>query len=210
MFKNIIFDFDGTLANTVSSTLDAFRQTFNEFGIFYDETKFNKRLFITPRAEYDKIVNETIPADIYDSVFDRYRKLRNENFRTEAYVYLGIENLLKRLKFNEHNLFIATNSSRSSFSEKLAILFNEIDFNDFRASQGTKPEMVEDLIKTHNLDKSKTVIVGDGAGDINAGKLVGIKTIAVAWGYDDNKDLLKNSADFYVETPEELENLLKI
>jgi len=209
MFENIIFDFDGTLANTVSSTLNALKKAFYEFDIFCDETKLNERLFVIPRKEVDRLVTANIPSDKLDLVLSRYRALRDENLAIEAHVYPGIKDLLEKLKSNKRRLFIATNSSKNGFSKKLEILFKEIDFDDFRASDGTKPEMVENLISTHDLDKSKTVMVGDGLGDITAGQAVGIKTIAVAWGYEEDKALLKDSADFYVETVEELQSLIK-
>jgi phosphoglycolate phosphatase-like HAD superfamily hydrolase len=210
MFKNIIFDFDGTLANTISATLNALKQAFQELDIFYDDTKLNERLFVMPSAQYSKLVSESIPANKLDAVLSRYRALKNENFKTDTNIrtYPGIENLLKKLKANRHNLFVATNGSKDTFFTLIKFLFNENPFEDFRAAEGTKSEMVEHLIEIHNLDRSKTVIVGDGLGDINAGKSAGIKTIAVDWGYEEDKTLLKDSANFYAETTEELESFL--
>lgn len=208
MFENVIFDFDGTLANTVSASLNALRQTFREFDVLYDETKLNKRLFVIPLVEYYKLISENVPEDKWDAVLFRYRELRNKNIEAEAYAYPHMEGLLKRLKANRCNLFIATNSSKNTFARVLDLLFKDNLFDDFRAAEGTKPEMVENLIKTHNLDKSKTVMIGDGLGDIAAGNSAGIKTIAVGWGYEEDKELLKNAADFYVETVEELSSIL--
>ncbi|MCL2017613.1 MAG: HAD family hydrolase [Alphaproteobacteria bacterium] len=209
MFENIIFDFDGTLADTVQSFLKAMRQVFQELDIFYDETIFNERIFVVPVSELNQHLANSIPSDKMDSALLRFRVLRSDSIDKEDRVYPGIENLLKELKSSGRKLFIATNSSKDSFAKKLELFFKESPFDDTRAQTGTKLEMIADLIAVHNLDKSKTVMVGDGLGDIIAGNTAKIKTIAVAYGYEPDKLALKSTADFYVETVGELGECLK-
>ncbi|MDR2933888.1 MAG: HAD family hydrolase [Rickettsiales bacterium] len=207
MYKNIIFDFDGTLVNTVGPILLSLKQAFAEHDIFFDETIFNESLFVMPRSEVDKTYQRNVPKDKVDSVLKRYTELQPDKIKTGAFIYPGVENMLKKLKESK-KIFIATNSHRDRFQAKFNMLFKENLFDDFRAGVGTKSEMVADLIAMHELDKLQTVMVGDGLGDIAAGHDSGIKTIACGYGYEKDKSALKNASDFYVESVSELSKFL--
>jgi len=54
-----------------------------------------------------------------------------------------------------------------------------------------------------------TYYIGDTAGDIKEGKAVGVKTIAVTWGWHKKDRLAEAGADFLVEHPEELLEILQ-
>ena len=57
--------------------------------------------------------------------------------------------------------------------------------------------------------KDQSVIVGDTKFDLIGGKTVGIKTIAVTWGFGTNETLLAENPDFLTETPQKLWDILK-
>lgn len=52
-------------------------------------------------------------------------------------------------------------------------------------------------------------MVGDTKFDLIGGKTVGIKTIAVTWGFGTNETLLAENPDFVAETTQELWDILK-
>ncbi len=64
------------------------------------------------------------------------------------------------------------------------------------------------LLKIKHL-KTSPVIVGDTKFDLIGGKTVGIKTIAVTWGFGTNETLLAENPDFVAETTQELWDILK-
>jgi phosphoglycolate phosphatase len=58
----------------------------------------------------------------------------------------------------------------------------------------TKKDMLVDIISKYNLNKERTVMIGDAATDMIAAKQSGIKGIGVLWGYgSDKKPLIENS-----------------
>ncbi len=52
-----------------------------------------------------------------------------------------------------------------------------------------KENEIKNLLKNFSFDKEETAYVGDMSYDIKVGKKVGVKTIAVCWGYENEKKL---------------------
>jgi len=71
-----------------------------------------------------------------------------------------------------------------------------------------KDRTISKIIKDMKLEKSKVYFVGDEVRDIEAGKKVGIKTIAVSWGYNTKDALDKEHPDHLIDSPLELENIV--
>ena len=70
----------------------------------------------------------------------------------------------------------------------------------------SKSEMITDILLKYNLSKNKTAMIGDALSDINAAKQVGVYSVAVLWGYGNDKTALKSNADICIE----LDDLTKI
>ena len=60
----------------------------------------------------------------------------------------------------------------------------------------TKTDMLQNLIAGFDLDKARTVMIGDAVSDITAAHAAGIRGIAVLWGYELDKERLSSEADF--------------
>ncbi|MDR1337419.1 MAG: HAD family hydrolase [Rickettsiales bacterium] len=205
--KNIIFDFDGTLGDTVAPSLNSMKTALVESKANYDASKLNADLMVMSTDEI--IATLKVSGDVR-AIFKRFIQIRMQN--TEGtYLYPGIKKLLNDLK-NGKQLFIATNNFTPIIDMTLKMLdidiFNDIRTSDYKGAQMSKNQMVADLVTQYKLPLSETVMIGDGMADIVAGKNAGIKTIAVDWGYDSDKKALKQYADFYVKTATELKSIL--
>lgn len=72
-----------------------------------------------------------------------------------------------------------------------------------------KADILQHAITENQAPKDQSVIVGDTKFDLIGGKTVGIKTIAVTWGFGANETLLTENPDFVAETTQELWDILK-
>lgn len=72
-----------------------------------------------------------------------------------------------------------------------------------------KADVLQRAITENQAPKEQSVIVGDTKFDLIGGKTVGIKTIAVTWGFGANETLLAENPDFLTETPQKLWDILK-
>ena len=65
------------------------------------------------------------------------------------------------------------------------------------------------LIKEYKLNLEEVIYIGDEDRDIIAAKRVGVKVIAVTWGYNSKEKLMKEKPDCLVSSPKELEKIFK-
>ena len=74
---------------------------------------------------------------------------------------------------------------------------------------GLKPEpgMLLKVIKTLNVHKDRTVLVGDSTNDINGGHNAGIRVCAVGYGMGNREKMAACQPDWFIETPEDLMEL---
>lgn len=117
--------------------------------------------------------------------------------------------ILKLLKENGCHLGIVTTNIEENVRKFLHA--NNLDLFDFFYTAKKvfgKDRTISKIIKKMNIEKSTVYFVGDEVRDIEAGKKVGIKTIAVSWGYNTRDALGKEHPDYLVDSPAELEKII--
>ena len=67
-----------------------------------------------------------------------------------------------------------------------------------------KEEGLKKILKDIKIDENDAVYFGDESRDIIAAKKVGIKTVAVTWGFEGSTPLSATNPDFLINKPEEL------
>ncbi len=67
-----------------------------------------------------------------------------------------------------------------------------------------KADVLQRAITENQAPKDQSVIVGDTKFDLIGGKTVGIKTIAVSWGFGRNETLLAENPDFIADNTQEI------
>ena len=67
--------------------------------------------------------------------------------------------------------------------------------------------MLLKVIKTLNVHKDRTVLVGDSTNDINGGHNAGIRVCAVGYGMGNREKMAACQPDWFIETPEDLMEL---
>jgi phosphoglycolate phosphatase len=71
----------------------------------------------------------------------------------------------------------------------------------------SKEEKILHALNCFQMGKDRTFYVGDTVGDIKEGRLAGVKTIAVTWGWHSKEKLETASPDYLIETPDDLLNI---
>ena len=64
-------------------------------------------------------------------------------------------------------------------------------------------------MEKHNLKPQEIIYVGDEVRDIQACKKIGVKIIAVSWGYNSKEILDREKPDYLVNKPIEIPKILK-
>jgi phosphoglycolate phosphatase-like HAD superfamily hydrolase len=198
----ILFDFDGTIADTYDLALSIGKKISASLhlGAMSEEEVVhfrNKPLRDAVRAL--KVPLHKIPALVL-----RIRQEIHEHI-DEIRPFDGIPELIAELRSRCELLGIVTSNSEENvtrFLKKFKMDFFKI--GAYSTSIFGKASKLRGLIHKHGLDKGLVLYVGDTADDIDACKKAGIKIAAVTWGYNTRDVLSAGRPDFLCDRPEEL------
>jgi len=199
MIKVVVFDFDGTIADTFPIVLKNMNKLSDKLGL--------KKIKYTPKLR-DKSARELI-KDLGISSFKlpRYIKKLKELMKPElgkAKIFRGIKTVLASLH-KRYKIGILTTNSEGTVKEVLKRnKINSVDFIFSDSSVFGKHKKLKKLMRRYKLKKAEIVYVGDEIRDIEACKKINVKIIAVGWGYNSKKALKKYEPDKLVEKPGEL------
>ena len=207
MLKHVIFDFDGTIVNSISLVIKIGNQLALKYGfseITEEDIKALKYLSIEERLKKYGIKLYKLPGLVVE--FNKnYR-----NFVRTLELIDGIENLIISLKDEKLNLGIVSSNAVNNISE---FLKNSklSSFDNIYSSKGLfgKHSSIKSYLKRYNINEDDVVYIGDELRDINACKRAGIRIISVTWGFDPVELLLKGYPDFIANSPDEVLNYIK-
>ncbi|HEY5667750.1 MAG TPA: HAD-IA family hydrolase [Candidatus Saccharimonadales bacterium] len=198
--KTIIFDFDGTIADSFEVALDiAYKVT----KIPRDSDEEIERLRHMPLA---KIVRELhIPLHRVPRLVIVGRQKMHERLG-EVRVFPGIATTLKKLHDDGNRLLVISSNSEQNVrsflrTHDLEQYFSEVHGN---ASALNKGASLKKVIRKDKIDTKTCFYVGDEVRDIAAASKAGIEPVSVTWGYQAPEALAQYHPFALVKKPEEL------
>jgi phosphoglycolate phosphatase len=210
MLKLLIFDLDGTLADTSQDITNALNHAMKPFGTrtySVDETK------AMVGSGISRLVESLVPVQT-DQVKDTEAKKRavarflehyDHHLTDNTLLYTGVKETLSRL--GTYKKAVLSNK-REKYSrdllETLGILnyFDLVWGSDSVREKKPSPVPILDLMNEFGVSKGETAIIGDSNYDIEAGMAAEIKTIGVTYGFR-SREFLKD-ADTIVDRFEDL------
>ncbi len=196
MFKEIIFDFDGTIADSFGAMMEIFEEHKKEFGF---EKFGEKELKIYKEQGVAELIKKrNISVWKILKILKMGKKLMNQKIKSVE-PFEGTKEMLMELKKRGLTLGIISTNSEENIKEFLKK--NKIEMFDYVVGKGSlfgKTRVIKNILKTRKLNKDQVLYVGDEVRDIEACKKIGIKIAAVTWGFSDEKLLAKNKPDFLI------------
>lgn len=172
LFKNYIWDFDGTQVDTYPATIRSIMTTMEKYDIFLDYDFIYKKAKITLSEVFDYIIEKHgFDDSIVNEIIDDFSKLDP----SDRIPYENILNVLKKISENCGSNFLVTHRDLKSTIEilehyEMKKYFKKIITSDDGFKLKPNPESFNFLIKMYSLDKNITVAVGDRKLDIGAAK----------------------------------------
>lgn len=206
--QTVIFDFDGTIADTLGSVVDIINMTSDEFGC----KKITPSDLEQIRGKRPREMMRHIGISMFKLPFV-VKKIRREinNKIAELKPVTELRPHLLKLKQNGFQLGIVTSNIESNVQKFLQA--NNLDLFDFFYSGKSifgKEKIINKILHDKHLSKDKVYFVGDEVRDIEAGKKSKVITVAVTWGYNSAEILEKERPDYIVSSPAEFEKILRI
>lgn len=201
--KVIIFDFDGTLADTLDAVVRITNRLAVEFG--YKPTAPEELAKIRNLSSREIIKQSGISIFKIPFLLNKLKTaLRNEIQYLNT--ISGIKEALTTLKNQGNKLGILTSNSAENVSIFLA-KHEMQDLFDFVYSENklfSKHKVIRKFMHRNSLTPEEVIYVGDETRDIEASKKIAIKVIAVSWGFNSGEALAKSKPDFLIHQPSEL------
>ena len=211
--KLIIFDFDGTLADTRQLIVETMQQTIGELGLTPCTDEQCASMIGLPLKQ---AFIELIPMsdEMGDRCVDTYRRIFNEN--NALYVIPTFPNVIDtlfRLSAEGYILTIASSRSRKSLLDfvhtmHLEEIFSYILGADDVILSKPHPEPVLRTLEAFDCSPEEALVVGDMKYDIEMGRRAGTRTCGVTYGNGSPQDLREAGADFIVNNFEEILTLI--
>lgn len=211
MIKAAIFDFDGTLSNTIYSIQHFANATLEKYGLKTADTEDFKK-FVGDGAKtlimrLLKNAGEHDSGELLEKVLKEYNESYDNNPLYLVRPYDGICEMLNVLADMNVKTAVISNKPHNTVCKIAAEIFGGFKFNAVYGQRDgipVKPDPtgVNMLIEELGVTKDECIYVGDTSTDMQTGINAGIFKIGVLWGFRDADDL--KDADIIVENPSEI------
>ncbi|BAY45113.1 phosphoglycolate phosphatase [Scytonema sp. HK-05] len=206
--KVIIFDFDGTIADTVDALVgiaNGLAQKFGYIPITQEELALLRNLNSREIIKYSGISILKIPFLVKKVKSELKSKIK------ELKPISGIKEALVVLNNKGYRLGIITSNSQDNVTDFLKVndLENLFDFVYSGVTIFGKTTIINNVLKQKQIKPQEVIYVGDETRDIEASKKANIKVIAVTWGFNSQEVLAKQNPDFLIHEPYELLEVIK-
>lgn len=211
MYKCMVFDLDGTVADTLTTISYYGNTSLEKFGLeTIDKEKYKKlvgngyinlirNMLLEIGKEGDPVFDELAPF-----YHDEYEK--DSTYLTKAYE--GIPELLKALKEKGFKLAVFSNKPHGATEKVVGELFGDMFDICYGAREGfplkPDPSVLFEILESFDAKPSECIYVGDTSTDMKTGKNAGAFTVGVLWGFRDRDELEKTGADLIVSHPDEI------
>lgn len=200
--KVLLFDFDGTVADTRTIALRILNELSQEF-----------HFRSLPEEELQEARNMTTQKLIRFLGVSRWRVpmiarrglVKFQERILEVQPIPDMPQILRELKTRGFRLGILTSNSETNVTSFLK--HQGIDCFEFISTSSKlfgKSREIRRLMKEHQLKTEEIIYIGDETRDIEATQAVPIRMAAVTWGYNSSSILASMSPDFLFDKPEQL------
>lgn len=204
-FKYIVFDFDGTIADSRAVFL-----------VLYNE--------IADKNGYQQLTEENLEEMRGFSIGERCRLLGVPMYRIPFIASAIIKKYkasVPSLQFNEgmkelllslaqNNMRFAVLSSNSKSNIEHFFELNKVSCKDVFCSRSVfgKHILINKFLKQKGLKPSEILYVGDELRDVIACRKSGVAVAWVSWGYDSEESITNNRPDYHIDSPAQILSLV--
>ncbi|MBE6601906.1 MAG: HAD family hydrolase [Ruminococcaceae bacterium] len=218
MLKAIIFDFDGTIADTLPALCEGVNLTMAKYGYpLHDEAAILRFINNGARKLIQRAMPEHLQADeeLVTRVLADYDAFYGQVYHHTDRAYDGLIDVIRALH-DDLGLQIAVLSNKQdAFVKRLCaqILPNGYCQAAVGVTQGmpTKPDarLTQSVLDTLGVAASECVMVGDSDIDLRTAQNAGLHHVCVTWGFRDEAFLREKGAEQLAHTPQELFAILE-
>ncbi len=205
--SHIVFDLDGTLADSSSGILWSFRATLDKIGLSADEATL-RHLIGPPLGESFAILG--VEAERIDEVVAIYRDFYAERGVYQAELYAGVASTLSALTQQGVRLGVAT-AKRVDFARQMlttlgvAEHFDQICGATIDLRVTSKFDIMSMVLDQWSVaHRTEVWMVGDRHYDMVAARAHEVRAVGALWGFGTAQELRDAGSQWLVMRPQDL------
>ena len=206
----IVYDFDGTLVDTLFDIADAVNLSLNELGL-RTLSRATIRKYVGKGVE--RLMAQSIDGTGYTALpraVELFRRHYSENLMNHTRFYPSGREILDH--FRDKKQAICSNKPEDFVRRILESLksldyFDAILGGDSVESKKPDPEGLLHLLDRFQCSPEMAVLVGDSPVDIETGKRAGVYTCIVNYGFGNPKEIASANPDCCIDHLSELKDL---
>ncbi len=207
--KTILFDFDGTIADSFEAVLAITNRLALEFGYpptTPDDVPRLRRLSSREVIRQSRVSPYRLPWLLHRLRWELQQEI------SSLQPIAGMPEVLKVLKQQGNRLGIVTSNSTDNVVAFLQRqnLRQTFDWVETGLTVFGKGRLIRRVIRDNNLSRDQVIYVGDETRDIEAAKSIGVKVIAVGWGFNSPEILAAYHPNALICHPSELVEVVRL
>lgn len=214
MIDTVIFDMDGTLLDTLEDLKDAVNEGLSVKG--YPARSLEEiRQFVGNGVGVllrNAVPEGTSEADM-EVCLEAFKAHYAKHWQDKTKPYDGILQLLADLKASGKKTAVISNKYDEPVVQLCKDYFPEL----FDAARGERagvprkpaPDGIYSILEELGSVKEHAVYVGDSEVDMETAKNAGLVSVGVTWGFRDRELLEEKGADYIIESPAQLLEIVK-
>lgn len=208
--QTILFDLDGTVADSIPVILETSRLGCLDLGIPWDENRVKGLIGLPLLDTGELLLGKGRGQEYFEAYHHHFQKTMEAGLRAFA----GMPELLAHLHKQGKRLALVTSKKLPATTLSLQLLGMEQTFDlvitaDSGCGFKPSPEPALAVLAQLGTPAAQAAFVGDSHFDMLCAKRAGLRAIGVAWGADSRLELREAGADAIATTVAELADLLQ-
>ncbi len=202
-YSALIFDFDGTLADTRESILQTMKFVAHNYNIQFVDEKLIEGLIVLPlKATFEQafLLDE---SSIQDATL-LYRNHYDEIVLNTISLYEGVKDTLLDFYDKGINLSIASSKGKESLrkilqKQNIYHIFSFVGGEEDAKNKKPAPDIVNLILDKFNFQANECLVVGDTIFVIEMGQRAKVDTCGVTYGNNTREKLERQKPNFIID-----------
>ena len=204
MFRNLIFDWSGTLVDDLGPVIEATNAVFERYHLPpFDRDRFRREF----RLPYSEFYAEFLP-DIPLAELEVHFRPAFSSAKSPVTVLPHAREKLEWCTHHGIRAFVLTSMDTQAFERQMDDFQLRHHFEATYSGVIDKRDMIHEIIERHRLKPQETAFVGDMTHDVETARHGGLSSIAVLTGYQHPEVLAAVRPDLTVPDLEALRALM--
>lgn len=212
-FDTAVFDLDGTVLNTLDDLADSVNHTMQAYS-FPVRTRDEVRRFVGNGVPL--LIERAVPAGTDPEIRARcladFKAHYEKNMYNKTGPYPGIPEMLAALRARGVKMAIVSNKfdaavkglCRRFYGEYIQVAIGESP----NVRKKPAPDSVFTALRELGSAPERALYIGDSDVDVQTAKNAGLTSVAVTWGFRDRNLLKREGAQYIIDSPNQLLDII--